>query len=80
MKNKKMVSAYVLITCDRGMEDSVIEEIRHVDYVKEVQETFGAYNIIAKLVSRKADLIKKAISWQMRKISNVKSTLLLMEV
>lgn len=80
MKSEKMISAYVLITCDKGTEDSVIEEIKHVDYVREVQETFGAYNIIAKLVSRKADLIKRAISWQMRKISNVKSTLLLMEV
>ena len=80
MKSEKTVSAYVLITCDKGAEELVMEEIRHVDYVKEVQETFGAYNIIAKLVSKKSELIKKAISWQMRKISNVKSTLLLMEV
>jgi len=31
-----MPEAYVLINCDLGSEESVIEELKHVDTVKEV--------------------------------------------
>lgn len=75
-----MAEAYVLINCNLGSEQEVIEELKHVDCVKEVQGTFGAYDIIAKLVSDKVDSIKDAITWRVRKISNVRSTLTLMGI
>ena len=75
-----MTEAYVLITCDLGSEQEVIDELKHIDYVEEVQGTFGAYDIIAKLVSEKADVLKEAITWRIRKISNVRSTLTLMGI
>jgi len=75
-----MTEAYVLITCDLGSEQEVIDELKHIDYVEEVQGTFGAYDIIAKLVSEKAEALKEAITWRIRKIPNVRSTLTLMGV
>ena len=74
----KLTEAYVLINCDLGSEEPVIEELKHVDFVKEVHGTFGAYDIIAKLSSDKTESIRKAISFQIRKIPKIRSTLTLM--
>jgi DNA-binding Lrp family transcriptional regulator len=75
-----MAEAYVLINCDLGTESSIIEELKHVDNVKEVHGTFGAYDIIAKLTSEKVDALRQTITWQIRKIANVRSTLTLMGI
>ena len=76
----KLPEAYVLINCDLGSEESVIEELKHVDCVKEVHGTFGAYDIIAKINAKKVQAVKDAITWQIRKIANVRSTLTLMGI
>ncbi|MEE9241588.1 MAG: Lrp/AsnC ligand binding domain-containing protein [Nitrosopumilaceae archaeon] len=75
-----MPEAYVLINCDLGSEESVIEELKHVDTVKEVHGTFGAYDIVAKVTSDKSETLRESITWQIRKINNVRSTLTLMGI
>jgi DNA-binding Lrp family transcriptional regulator len=75
-----MPEAYVLINCDLGSEESVIEELKHVDTVKEVHGTFGAYDIVAKVSSDKSETLRESITWQIRKINNVRSTLTLMGI
>ncbi len=56
-----MAQAYVLINCEMGAEESVIEELKHVDYVKEVHGTFGAYDVVAKLAAEKTESLRQAI-------------------
>ncbi len=75
-----MPEAYVLINCDLGSEESVIEQLKHVDAVKEVHGTFGAYDIVAKVTSDNSETLRESITWQIRKISNVRSTFTLMGV
>lgn len=75
-----MAQAYVLINCEMGAEESVMEQLKHIDYVKEVHGTFGAYDVVAKLVAEKTESIRQAITWQVRKIARVRSTLTLMGV
>lgn len=75
-----MPEAYVLINCDLGSEESVIEELKHVDTVKEIHGTFGAYDIVAKVASDKPEILRESITWQIRKINNVRSTLTLMGI
>jgi len=75
-----MPEAYVLINCDLGSEESVIEQLKHVDSVKEVHGTFGAYDIVAKVTSDKSETLRESITWQIRKINNVRSTLTLMGI
>jgi len=75
-----MVTAYVLINCDFGAEEYVIENLKHIDSVKEVQGTFGAYDIIAKVEHNNKDKLREAITWGIRKIEKIRSTLTLMEV
>ena len=75
-----MEIAYVLISCDLGTEETVIEDLKHIDSVKEVQGTFGAYDIIVKVENQKRDKIKETIVWNIRKLEHVRSTLSLMTI
>ncbi len=75
-----MEIAYVLISCDLGTEETVIEDLKHIDSVKEAQGTFGAYDIIVKVENQKRDKIKETIIWNIRKLEHVRSTLSLMTI
>ncbi len=44
-----MPIAYVLLNCSLGSEEKVIEKLKQIESVKEVNGTFGTYDILAKL-------------------------------
>ncbi len=73
-----MVTAYVLINSDLGYEEEIIEELKHLSDVKEVLGTFGAYDIIVKVESANVENLRETITWKIRKIGRVRSTLTLM--
>ena len=75
-----METAYVLISCDLGSEMTVIEDLKHIDSVKEVQGTFGAYDIIAKIENPDREKLRETIIWNIRKLQHVRSTLTLMGI
>ncbi len=75
-----METAYVLISCDLGSEMTVIEDLKHIDSVKEVQGTFGAYDIIAKVENQERDKLRETIIWNIRKLEHVHLTLSLMTI
>lgn len=75
-----METAYVLVNCDFGSENDVIEELKHIESVKEVHGTFGAYDIIAKIENSEKDKLREVITWNIRKLDHVRSTLILMGV
>jgi len=75
-----MAIAYVLINCDLGSEEQVIEELKHVSDVKDVNGTFGAYDILAKVESPTIESLRETITWKIRKMDMVRSTLTLMVI
>ena len=75
-----METAYVLVNCDLGSEESVIEDLKHIDTVKELHGTFGAYDIIAKIENPEREKLRDTITWNIRKIQHVRSTLTLMGI
>ena len=75
-----MAIAYVLINCDLGYEEQIIEELKHISDVKEVHGTFGAYDILAKVESANVENLRDTISWKIRKLDRVRSTLTLMVI
>ena len=75
-----MVTAYVLINCDLGSEEDVIDALKNVEDVKEIHGTFGAYDIIAKVDNSKMDTLRETITWKIRKIDRIRSTLTLMGI
>ena len=75
-----METAYVLVNCDLGSEEDIIEDLKHMDSVSEVHGTFGAYEIIAKIETSERDKLKEIITWNIRKLEHVRSTLTLIGI
>jgi len=70
----------VLINCDIGSEEDVISHLKTIDGVKEVHGTFGAYDIIAKIESDNKETLRDTITWKIRKMERIRSTLTLMTI
>ena len=73
-------TAYVLINCDLGSEQKVIDQIRPLDGVKEIKGVFGAYDILAKIETATTEALRETITWKIRKIDRIRSTLTLMGI
>ena len=72
-----MEIAYVLINCDLGYEAEIIDELKHLDNVKDTQGVFGAYDILTKVESDSVEHLRDVITWKIRKLNRVRSTLTL---
>ena len=75
-----MATAYVLINCDLGAEEFVISELKSIEGVVEVHGTFGAYDILAKVESSQVEALREIITWKIRKIPKIRSTLTLIGI
>ena len=75
-----MATAYVLINCELGSEESIIQQLKNIDSVIEVHGTFGAYDILTKIESPTVEALRESITWKIRKIDQIRSTLTLMGV
>ncbi len=75
-----MPVAYLLINCELGYERAVIEQLRQLDYVKEVTATFGTFDILAKFVTPTTSELNNTLSKKIRKVENIKGTLTLIGI
>ena len=75
-----MTKAFVLINCELGSEEHVISELKTFPDIKEVQGTFGAYDIIVEVSSESIEKIRETITWKIRKIGKIRSTLTLTKI
>lgn len=75
-----MATAYVLINCELGSEEAIIGQLKGLEGVKEVHGTFGAYDILAKIESDTVEKLRETITWKIRKIEKIRSTLTLMGI
>ena len=73
-----MKRAYVLINCELGYEEEIIKNLKEIEHVKEVDGTFGAYDIIARVEAETSELVRETITWKIRKMDKIRSTLTLM--
>ena len=75
-----MAIAYVLVSCDLGFDAEIIDEIKQLEDVKEVHWVFGAYDILAKVESANVENLRDTITWKIRKLNRVRSTLTLLAI
>ena len=80
MRSILMAQAYILINCEIGSEEKVISDLKTVSGVTEVHGTFGAYDILAKVESDQVETLRETITWKIRKIEKIRSTLTLMGI
>ena len=78
--SRSIETAYVFLTCDLGYEKTIIKELKRVDSISEVCGIYGTYDIIAKVEHSEIDKLRKIITWNIRKLEHVRSTLTLMKI
>ena len=72
-----MVEAFVLINCGVGKKKQVVEHLSALKPVKEVQATFGFYDVIARLESDTKEALDEAIKSKILKLQTVNCVLTL---
>jgi len=75
-----MPTAYVLINCDLVSEDDIIKELKKLPEVVEVSGVFGVYDIIVRIRSDSMDKLREVVTWNVRRIDKVRSTLTMMVI
>ena len=75
-----MAIAYILLNCELGSEESIIQQLKNLDGISEVRGTFGAYDILVKIESPTVEALREIITWKIRKIDQIRSTLTLMGI
>ena len=68
---------YVLLNCDLGAEEYIVEELRRIPHVKHACLTFGAYDAIAEIHADTQEGFEHTVADKVRKLSRVVSTMTL---
>ena len=74
---KKMHVGFVLLICDLGADDFILDELKQVEQVKNAYVTFGAYDIIAEIHGSDQEEFEKTVSMKIRRLSRIVSTMTL---
>jgi len=74
---KKMHVGFVLLNCDLGAEEYILDELKQVEQVKNAYVTFGAYDIIAEIHGSDQEEFEKTVSMKIRRLSRIVSTMTL---
>ncbi len=69
-----MEKAYVLIVSETGSEQHVIEKLLMIYEIKEVNQVWGAYDVVIKVVGPTSDAVREIITGKIRKIEGIKTT------
>jgi DNA-binding Lrp family transcriptional regulator len=75
-----MPMAYVLITTETGAVDLVLQTLKKMDSVKETYMVYGVYDIIVTVKAETMDKLKEIVTWNLRSLDKVRSTLTMIVV
>ena len=75
-----MPLAFVLVNAEVGSEDEVGEQLRKITNVKESYAVYGVYDIVAMVEAESMDKLKEIITWKIRRLDKVRSTLTMLVV
>jgi len=65
----------VLINTEIGAEEEVLKQLKQMPPVKEAYLVYGVYDIVAKVEAESMDKLKETVSWNIRRLEKVRSTL-----
>ena len=71
-----MHKGFILLNCDLGSEEYIVDELKQMANVSNAYLTFGAYDVVAEVHTENQDEFEKAVS-AIRKLSRVVSTMTL---
>jgi uncharacterized protein with GYD domain len=71
-----MHKGFILLNCDLGAEEYIVDELKQMQDISNAYLTFGAYDVIAEIQTDNQDEFEKLIA-TIRKLSRVVSTMTL---
>ncbi len=75
-----MPMAFVLINAEIGSEEEVLKELNKVEGVVEAFVVYGVYDVVAKIKADTMDKLKDVVTWHVRRLNKVRSTLTMIVV
>lgn len=75
-----MPTAFVLINTEIGSEGEVLGKLKKVGGVKESYLVYGVYDIVARIEAETMDKLKEIVTWNVRRLDKVRSTLTMIVV
>jgi DNA-binding Lrp family transcriptional regulator len=75
-----MPKAFVLINTEIGSEADVLKDLKKVEGVDEAFAVYGVYDIIARVKAETMDKLKDVVTWRIRRLDKVRSTLTMIVV
>jgi DNA-binding Lrp family transcriptional regulator len=75
-----MPIAFVLINTEIGAESEVMKTIKKVTGVEEAYAVYGVYDVVAKIRADTMDKLKEIVTWHVRRLDKVRSTLTMIVV
>ena len=75
-----MPMAFVLINAEIGSEEAVLKERKKVEGVEEAYVVYGVYDVVAKVKAESMDKLKDIVTWHVRRLDKVRSTLTMIVV
>ena len=70
-----MPVAFVLINTETEFMTDVLKALRDVEGVREAYSVYGVYDIVAKVEAENMDKLKDLVTWKIRRLQNIRSTL-----
>jgi len=59
-----MHKGFVLLNCDLGAEDFIVEELRKISQVSQAYVTFGAYDVIVEINTDSQEDFDETVSFK----------------
>lgn len=74
----RVATAHLVLKCRTGTEDEIIELLKSIEGVKEIQRTIGEFDILVKMESDDSDSLRRLIRWKVAKNHKIQSVITLM--
>jgi len=68
---------FVLLNCDLGSEEYILEELNNINGIDHAYITFGAYDVIAEIHAEDQLEFDEIVSMKIRRLARVVSTMTL---
>ncbi len=75
-----LATAYLLLIVEIGTEEEVMKSLKSIEDVKEARMVYGAYDIIVRVETVDMEELKNLVSWRIRRLDRVRSTMTMIVV
>ena len=72
-----MHKGFVLLNCDLGAEEFILEELKKIPNVSQAYVTFGAYDVIAEINADSREDFDETVAIKIRGLTRIGSTMTL---